>query len=488
MGLAFVPLYINYLGIEAYGLVGLFTLLQSWLTLLDMGMTPTLSREIALFKGGRHNAHSIRDLLRSIEWIALAIAVLIAAGIALCSDLIATQWLQTEALSLSVVTQALIVMGLVTALRFVEGIYRSTMIGFQRQVLLNAVTSAMSTLRGLGAVAVLAWVSPTIQAFFIWQGVISAATLAILASSTYATIPRGERKGRFSPDALRAVSRFAGGMTGITLLALMLTQIDKILLSRLLTMSEYGYYNLAASVAGAIFMLITPVTQIFSPRLCELHARNDERTMIETYHQGAQLISVTAGSVAIVMILFSETFLRLWTQDIELSVRIAPLLRLLMLGNLLNGLMVMPYQLQLAQGWTSFTERINVIAVIIIVPAILYVTPRYGPVGAAWVWVGLNAGYVLLGVNLMYRRFLIREKWFWYKNDVLMPLGAGFLGAGLVSELSTNQSDVLSDLVQLTLATFMSLSTAILGSTYTRSRLAEWVNPYWTKWKNRHDN
>ena len=67
MGLAFIPLYIKYLGMEAYGLIGLFALLQAWLSLLDMGMTPTLSREMARFTGGSHSAQSIRDLLRSIE-------------------------------------------------------------------------------------------------------------------------------------------------------------------------------------------------------------------------------------------------------------------------------------------------------------------------------------------------------------------------------------------------------------------------------------
>ena len=83
MGLAFVPLYFKYLGIEAYGLIGLFALLQAYLSLLDMGMTPTLSREMARFTGGSRSAQSIRDLLCSIEIITFGIAGLIASGIAL---------------------------------------------------------------------------------------------------------------------------------------------------------------------------------------------------------------------------------------------------------------------------------------------------------------------------------------------------------------------------------------------------------------------
>jgi O-antigen/teichoic acid export membrane protein len=38
IGLAFIPLYIKYLGIEAYGLIGMFAVLQTWLALLDAGM------------------------------------------------------------------------------------------------------------------------------------------------------------------------------------------------------------------------------------------------------------------------------------------------------------------------------------------------------------------------------------------------------------------------------------------------------------------
>jgi O-antigen/teichoic acid export membrane protein len=80
MGLAFIPFYIKYLGIESYGLIGFFALLQAWLSLLDIGMTPTLEREMARLTGLAHSAQLIRDLLRSIEVIAFAIAILIASG------------------------------------------------------------------------------------------------------------------------------------------------------------------------------------------------------------------------------------------------------------------------------------------------------------------------------------------------------------------------------------------------------------------------
>ena len=475
MNLVFIPMYIKYLGIEAYGLIGLYALLTAWLSLLDMGMTPTISREMARFTGGSHNAQSIRDLLRTIEVIAFGIALLIAAGVALASDWIASSWLQAESLPVDVVAQAFVIMGLVTSLRFVESIYRSCIVGLQRQVLFNIVNSALATVRGIGAVAILAWVSPTIEAFFLWQGLLSILALGILAGVTYASLPRIERMARFSMDALRSIWRFAGGMLGITFLSLMLMQVDKVLLSKLLSLSEFGYYMLATVVAGALYALIKPITQAVYPQLCKLHSREDEKGIVDLYHKAAQLVSVFVGSVAIVMIFFSETFLSLWTQDPALAERTAPLLSLLMLGNLVNGLMWMPYQTQLAHGWTSLSVKVNVVAVLVIVPAILWATPRYGAEGAAWAWVSLNAGYVLVAVHLMHRRILSVEKWHWYMEDLLAPLGAG-TAAALFLKLSWPHADTpLAQLLLLACATMLTSAATLLAAGLVRRQLLQIV-------------
>ena len=52
IGIVMVPLYVRYMGAEAYGLVGFFAMLLVWFNLLDMGLTPTVARETARFHGG----------------------------------------------------------------------------------------------------------------------------------------------------------------------------------------------------------------------------------------------------------------------------------------------------------------------------------------------------------------------------------------------------------------------------------------------------
>jgi O-antigen/teichoic acid export membrane protein len=216
--------------------------------------------------------------------------------------------------------------------------------------------------------------------------------------------------------------------------------------------------------------LVGPITQAWFPRLSQLFVSQDFPTLIRTYHEGAQLVTVVMGSAALVLIFFSQTFLQLWTQNSELAQHTSPLLSLLVLGNLLNGLMWIPYQTQLAYGWTSLTMRMNIVAVSLIVPAILFLTPRYGAVGAAWAWVSLNAGYVLIGVHFMYRRILKTEKGRWYCQDLLYPLLSSLAVVSIIRWLLPFPLSWLSQLGTLALASFCSLCATSLGANKVRER------------------
>jgi len=431
MGVAFVPFYIKYLGIEAYGVIGIFAVLQASLALLDMGMKPALGREMARFTAGAHNAQSIRDLLRSIEIIGAVTSI----GIALCiwaaAAWLATDWISSKDLPTDVLAQSFAVMGVVIALRFLESIYVSSIVGLQRQVIESMVSSSIATARGLGAVAILAWISPTIEAFFIWQGLISMITIPILATIVYRELPAAPRSARFSPTAITGIWRFAAGVMLITFLALLLTQVDKILLSRLLPLKVFALYALAGVLTNTLYMLTSPISAAFYPQFTELVTRNDAVGLRRAYHQAAQLTAVVVGGAAVLLIMFADSVLRLWTSNAELSMQVAPLLRVLALGTLANALMGIPYQMQLAHGWTALTIKINVAAAFLFIPAIFFVAPRYGAIGAAWIWVFLNVAYLFVDIYFMHRRLLPTEKWRWYGQDVAMPLLAATATASL---------------------------------------------------------
>lgn len=422
MSLAFVPLYIKYLGMEAYGLIGTFAVLQAWLTLLDMGMAPTLGREMARFTGGAHSAQSIHNLLRSLEVLCAVVAVLVCAMVWAISGWLAADWLRVTVLSINSVAQSISIIGIVIALRIVESVYRSGLIGLQRQVWYNTANACLATVRSLGAVALVVWISPSVEAFFLWQASISLLTVFVFARGVHRGLPRPKIPPAFSVQSLSDVGKYAKGMACITLLSLLLTQIDKVLLSRLLSLEEFGVYTLAAAVSGALYMVISPVTSAVYPRLVELASNDETVTLTSTYHKGAQLLTVITAPLTIVLVLFGQGALFAWSGSSSLAHSAGPILSILLLGTFLNGLMFLPYHLQLTYGWTSLSVKINAVAVAVLVPAIIYSVPHFGAIAAAWIWAILNIAYVLIGVQLMHRKLLPNEKSAWYLFDVAAPI------------------------------------------------------------------
>ena len=475
MSVAFIPLFIKYLGIEAYGLIGIFFMLQAWLGLLDMGMRPALGREMARLTGGGLRVQFIWDLLRTIEFIGIALAVVIAVGIWASSNWFAVYWVTANNLPVDVVTRAFAVMGIVIALSFIESIYVGCIVGLQRQVLLSAVASIMATLRGLGAVGVLAWVSPSIEAFFIWQGVISFVSAAIFAGLVYRLLPTSSGRACFSRAALIGIWRFAAGMMLITLLSLLLHQVDKVLLSRLLTLEVFGYYVLAGVMVGAVYTLGGPIATAFFPRFTELATRGDEHALCTTYHLGAQLVTVFLGSAAIVLMIFGDRVLLLWTSDQVLTSHVAPLVVVLALGALLQGLMWMPFHLQIAHGWTTLTIKISSVAVAVLVPTILWIVPVHGAIGAACAWMILSAGYLPLFIHLMHQRLLPTEKWRWYREDIGIPLFAATATAGLCRWLMPEDQGRFGEFCVLLASSGCVLIMAALAAPLVRNQLTRYT-------------
>jgi O-antigen/teichoic acid export membrane protein/glycosyltransferase involved in cell wall biosynthesis len=431
MGLAFVPVYIRCLGVEAYGIVGLFVLIQAWLPLLDMGMTPMLNREMARFTAGAHNVKSIRELLRSIEIICFCLATAIALGIWGSSGFIATGWLKAQHIPAGVIADAIAIMAFVVALRFCEGIYRGALLGLQKQVAYNVATGVIATVRHAGAAAVVTWVSPTIRAFFAWQAAVSMLSIGALAYLVYSATPPAYASVRFSWGSVSACWRFAGGSAAITFLALLLTQVDKILLSRILPLETFGFFMLAVTICTVLSMVFGPICNAIYPRMVAAVTAGTTEALSRMYHRTAQLLTALVVPVGLTISFFSFDILAAWSGKTSLATATAPILSIYVLGSMFNAIVTLPVYLQLAYGWTRLTVYTNLIAVALLMPVIVVTVPRYGITAAAVIWTVLNFGYLSIMVRFMHRRILRKEAGRWMWQDVIVPGMVAFVVVAL---------------------------------------------------------
>lgn len=419
-----IPFYTTIMGIEAFGLVGFFLTVSAIANPLGAGLANALNRELARLSVLAGKGQEMRDLTRTLEMVYWLLAVAAGLLVTAAAPVIAHHWIRPERLTPQVVTIAVLLMGLTLTLQFPNAFYSSGLAGLQNQVALSVCNMVMNTLRFGGAAVVLAVVSPTITMFFCWQAGVGALHTVVLRAFLWKNLPRTGRGAAFRIELLKEVATFVSGTTVISLSALVLTQLDKVILSRVLSLEMFGYYALASMVAMSLYFIVGSVFTALSPRLAQLVSLGDDDHLKALYHLACQVMSVLVLPVAVVGALFSKELLLLWTGDPVQAEYTYLVLSLLLIGNALNGLVNLPYALQLAHGCTSIALTMNLAAMVLMIPLIVVMTMAFGPVGAAGVWVALNVFYVLVGVGITHRRFLPGQSARWYVHGVLAPLAA----------------------------------------------------------------
>ena len=413
----------------------------------------------------------MRNLVRTLEVLYWGVAILAGIVVAVLSPFIAHHWVKAEQLSPITIEHAFLLMGLAITLQMPVGFYSGGLMGLQRQVLLNAIIISTSTLRGVGAVLILWLVSPTIQAYFLWQIIVSIIYTFLLAMFLKRRLSFGDNKAVFQKQLLKGIWRFTAGMSGITILALILTQMDKIILSKMLSLEMFGYYALASMVAMSLCNLFTPVFCSIYPRLTQLVSIDDQEELKRLYHESCQFVAVLILPVAIVVALFSNEILLLWTRNPTTAENTYILVSILICGTALNGLMYLPFALQLAFGWISLSLFKNVISVILFVPLIIYMAVHYGTTGAAMAWFALNMGDIVFVIPLMHRRLLRKEKWRWYLQDVCLPLVVCVFVAGIGRMLIREPMSQYMLLLYLIIISALTAGTAAIVTPVTRAWL-----------------
>lgn len=128
IGIVILPLYIKFMGAEAYGLIGFFTLLQAWFSLLDLGLTPTIARETSRFQSGVLSKLKFKQLYRALSAIFLIIALIGGLCLFYLSDLITNKWLNFNELDDNIVQICVQIMAISVAFRWMGGVDRKSVV------------------------------------------------------------------------------------------------------------------------------------------------------------------------------------------------------------------------------------------------------------------------------------------------------------------------------------------------------------------------
>jgi len=469
--LAVTPFYLRVVGVAGYGLIAFFVVLQAAVAVLDLGMSGTLNRELARGTAASPGHARLMNLVRCLEAVYWPLCVLIGIVLTASASWIANQWLRAPTSVEAHFDRAVEWMGLAVAVQFPIVFYSAGLAGLQKQLLLNTLNLSIWSFRQVGVFVPLLLIAPTTEVFFAWQAITGAVQTLVLARALRRALPK---TGRNLPLDFRALSqgrRFMVSLAVVGLLTFLLSQTDRVLLSRLLPLADFGGYMLAATLAYGINRLAAPITAAVQPRFSELVALNQTGRLRTFYHSSNQVVAVAIVPAAVVLAVFARDVLRMWTTSDDIARMGAPILAILSAGYAINATMLLAWALQVAYGQTRFGLIQSVVAVLIAVPSTAWAALRFGAIGAASVWLLLNVGFFAISMPLIHRRLLRGELAAWYLRDVAPVAVASVAAAALLAWWLGPLPRNTIGLAQLVLVSALTLAAGALASGFVRSQI-----------------
>lgn len=451
IGILLIPIYIKLLGSEAYGLIGFLATVQTLFNLLDVGLTPTISRESTRFIAGSISASQYLKLVRILEYFFSTIAILSFILLSLFSKAIAEKWLIIENTPLESSIAALKVIFFIAAMRWVSALYKGILTGSEKLVWLGIFNIIIATVRSVIIIPLLENFDNSVEFFFLFQALITLIELVLLRLKCKSVLPKNKYYWKFEFESLelKRITKFSLSIAFTSSIWILLTQLDKFIISGLIPLSQFGYFNLAVMVASSVIMISTPLTNAITPRLSKLYCESEFDELIQLYKKSSKLIASLGASVMCLFIFCSDSILILWTNNLELTQYSSSILRYYSIGNFFMIIAGLPYCLQYAIGNLKLHNIGSLIFSLILPPLLYLFITRYGAVGAGYAWILLNSLWLIFWTRVVHNKLFPNLHRSWLINSIVGTITPTVLLCSIMYIYNFLSENMISPIVNL---------------------------------------
>jgi O-antigen/teichoic acid export membrane protein len=408
VSIVFLPAYMGVLGEEQYGLVGFYILLQGVIQFLDAGLSGSVTRHAAATK---NSYKAYRQFLRNLKYV-LGFFIFIAFSISFIgffkSQFIANEWLKSNLDGVLLETSIIFIV-VAFSVRYLSGPFRSGLVGLEKHFQIGIINFLSATLRFPGGLFVLSLYDYELIVFFVFQSVVSAFELLILASLFWKGSQEISSKKDLSDSCTRVSLKemifFSGQLSLLGVAWGFISHYDKILLSSAIPLSEFAYYSLAASAASVIMFLSLPLSQFLMPRLTVLFQDKDYQSFVNVYTKSIVFVSSLLLTLGVFIWIYSYEILLVWTGNSEVAESSNFYFSWIALGNVFVVMSTFSYLLQYSMGSLLRHVKVYVLYSLLLIPIIYAVIDEWGARGAALFWFIQNFLFFIVWSAIVHTHF-----------------------------------------------------------------------------------
>lgn len=371
------------LGVKGYGVLMLLALIPNYFLFADFGMSMASTKygSEAFAKGDLETEGRV---IRTAAFIALVTSVPIAGLLFLLSSPILDIFFEVPDFLHGETVIGLRIVSLTLLINFQCNIFNTPQLARLRMDL-NTLINAGSRIAGLIATPIV---------IYLGYGIVGAVTVLLIASVINLTghlmISRGLLKNLLSfsidRDQFRPLLKFGGGLMAASILGLLLGNIERGILPKLVSLEALAFYTLASTIIAMMTLFSNSMIQSLIPAFARLQTDDDRVPFHGLYSRGIRLaLIVLAPSVAFFLIT-AKPFFTWWASSEASGMESSRIFYVLLLGLVFNVPAYLPYAVLMASGRTDIFAKLFLIELVPYIALIVLLTIWYGAAGAAAAW------------------------------------------------------------------------------------------------------
>lgn len=380
LGFISVKYVFTELGRDALGIIYFSILFNAMAcSALELGVSATTVREVSgHFK---KEPEYIRALVRMGSLFYWSSFIILGLIIYFLAPLLVDRWITLDTMEPLLAVKLLRILIISALVALPKTFFVSLVRGLQRMEYNNLIDVATIGLQQLGIIIIIIF-GGSVFSVVLWLALTYALSLlsymAIIARffTAMALLPG------YSLEVLRRNYNFATRTMTISILSVISTQIDKVILSKILPVVVMGYYGVLFSIVRRGMTLTGAVSQAAYPTFTEHFKAGDKETLNARYDKMQDLVCFgTVPILAAIPMASMPLFTFIFNEEVAAMLFLPTII--FSIGFYLNATLSIPYIFSLAVGKPGIAARMHIYDLFITLPATILLVYYYGLLGAS---------------------------------------------------------------------------------------------------------
>jgi O-antigen/teichoic acid export membrane protein len=381
VALVAIPIMLEKLGLERFGLLTLAWLIVGYFSLFDFGLGRALTKIIAEYEGAGR-----REDVPQVFWTSMILMLSLGILGGILFWILAPVLARTLSVTVGYRSEAVEVFRLLaTSLPIViilAGL-RGVLEAYHRFRLINLIKIPVGAATYILPVVIL-WFNDSLMAVVVGLICVRVLLLFIYGGVIWKTVPALQVVALGDTEVTRRLLAFGGWMTISNLVGPLMTYMDGFVIGVVLTVSAVAFYTVPYDVATKLWIFPTAIIVSLFPLLSQkLAGELDVAKRI--FFGSVRFMFFALFPLVLVLVSFSKELLVFWLGS-EFGNESTLVLQILLIGVFVNSMAMFPYALLQSAGYPRYTAFLHLLELPLYGVLLIFLLNELGIVGAAVAW------------------------------------------------------------------------------------------------------